>query len=322
VGHQNGFHLGPYQRPEIKRGYANGRRFGTRVVPTEDSEDLDCSRHHERGVDVNAVGEDVETLSSEGWYAADPITGFAFRLVRGRLNDSDDAKLLVAGFLIHGLAHENYLLEIYRKHGFENVAIYLADRAFADKVSTRIGDFGEIVAGRLLEAEEGFTRPVEKLRYKDNHNWPMRLTDVFCINRFAGQISGFVFCEVKAGTSPPVRELAVVDYKKLIVDSQSERPEILFFASEHLWAEGQYELYQQLDYAMYQNDPLPRATRMVLIFDDNAWREIVLQDLDDALNNGDVSILDDFICYLVTKDELRDFIEDTYKLAEQGAKDL
>ena len=70
----------------------------------------------------------------------------------------------------------------------------------------------------------------------------MKLTDVFCINQDAGQISGFVFCEVKTRTTPPPHDLAVVDYKKLIVDSQAEHPEILFFVSEHLWAEGQYEL--------------------------------------------------------------------------------
>ena len=144
----------------------------------------------------------------------------------------------------------------------------------------------------------------------------MRLTDVFCVSQNAGQIFGFVFCEVKTRTTPPADDLALGDYKKLIADSQSERPEIMFFALEHLWAEGNLEMYQRLEDAMYQTEPLPRANRLVLIFDDAAWRDTIFQELNNALNNGDVSSLDDFICYLITKDDLRVLIEDLYRLAE------
>lgn len=250
------------------------------------------------------------------WHTAIPQPGFEFRLFRGNLNDSNEAKRQLAGFLIHGLAHEGYLSDLFEKHGLHATAEYLKNRTFADKISTRIGDFGEIIAGRLLEAEEGLTRPVEKLRYKDSHNWSMKLTDIFCTSHNAGQISMFVLCEVKTGTTPPVRTLALDDYKKLLADSQADRPEIMFFTLEHLWAEGNLEMHQQLSEAMYRTQPLPKAKRLVLVFDDTAWRDEVFQELNDALKNGVVPPADDFICYLVTKAELRVLIEDLYALAE------
>ncbi len=40
-------------------------------------------------------------------------------------------------------------------------------RSFAQKIPTRIGDFGDIIAGRVLGAEGGFLQPIQKARYKE-----------------------------------------------------------------------------------------------------------------------------------------------------------
>ena len=196
-------------------------------------------------------------------------------------------------------------------------ADYLRDRAFADRVPTRIGDFGEIVAGRLLESEEGLSRPIEKLRYKDDHNWPMRLTDVFCIGRDSGRIVNFVFCEAKAGATSPSEDLAVVAYDRLAQDFDTERPEILFMTLEHLWAEGHYDEWEELCDAMRQREPVPRGMRLVLVFDDAAWNDKVILKLEEALQEDDATTCDDFKCYLITTDGLRPLIEASYGKAEK-----
>lgn len=249
------------------------------------------------------------------WYTAAPHTGYGFKMTRGTLSEDAGIEDVLGEFLKVGLAHVEYVEAMARKHGFEPTAAYLAERSFAARVSTRVGDFGEVIAGRLLEAEEGLVRPVEKARYKDDHNWSMRLTDVFCTREEAGQIVGFVFCEAKAGTTRPPGDLAVKAYHRLVVDSEEEKPEILFFTLEHLWLEGHYAEHEQLDDAMRRHDPVPRAMRMVLVFDADSWDDAVLDALKEARASGDVEELDDFMSYLLTRTELRPLIEASYEFA-------
>ncbi|GEM_PF-6800570 len=249
------------------------------------------------------------------WYTAEPYTGYSFRMTRGTLSERSGVEDTIGEFLKFGLAHVEYVEALIRKHGFQAAASYLAERSFAEKMATRVGDFGEVIAGRLLVAEEGLVRPVEKARYKDDHNWSMRLTDVFCVKEESGQIVGFVFCEAKAGTTSPPGDLAVKAYRKMIAESEEERPEILFFTLEHLWADGKYAEHELLDDAMRRREPVPHAMRMVLVFDANVWRDDILNKLEEARVSEDVGELDDFMSYVITRTELRLLIEAAYEFA-------
>lgn len=256
------------------------------------------------------------------WYTAQPQAGYGFTLTRGALEEQPGVEEILGGFLRFGLAHVEYLEAVARKHGFAAAAAYLAERSFAARVATRVGDFGEVVAGRLLEAEEGLLRPVEKLRYKDDHEWSMRLTDVFFTREESGQIVGFVFCEAKAGTTSPPADLAVSAYRRLLAESDIERPEIFFFCLERLWVEGQYGEHERLDDAMRRREPLPRAMRMVLLLDSEAWSDTVLEALENARASADVGELDDFLAYLITRADLRALIEAAYESAARvGGRD-
>lgn len=268
-------------------------------------------------VDFSPLVCGAQDAMTEGttWYTAQPHAGYGFQLTRGTLGEHALIVEILGEFLKFGLAHVEYVEDVVRKHGFEAAAAYLAERSFAERVSTRVGDFGEVIAGRLLEAEEGLVRPVEKARYKDDHNWSMRLTDVFCTREEAGEIAGFVFCEAKAGTTRPPGDLAVRAYRRLVVDSEEERPEILFFTLEHLLAQGKYAEHERLDDAMRRREPVPRAMRMVLVFDADSWDDAVLDGLEEARGSGDVGELDDFMSYLLTRAELRPLIEASYEFA-------
>lgn len=249
------------------------------------------------------------------WYTAEPHTGYSFKMTRGTLSEDSGVEDILGEFLKFGLAHVEYVEAVARKHGFEAAAAYLAERSFAERVSTRVGDFGEVIAGRLLEAQEGLVRPVEKARYKDDHNWSMRLTDVFCTREESGKVVGFVFCEAKAGTTSPPGDLAVKAYTKLIADAGEESPEILFFTLEHLWAERRHAEHERLDDAMRRREPVPRSMRMVLVFDADCWSDDILNALEEARASAEVGELQDFIGYLITRTDLRALIEASYKSA-------
>jgi hypothetical protein len=251
------------------------------------------------------------------WYAlSDSTPGpYSFTLRRGQLGNDPSVAETLGDFLKFGLAQVDYVEMMARKYGFQAAASYLGERAFAERQSTRIGDFGEIIAGRLLEAEEKLARPVEKARYKDDHNWPVRLTDVFGTKEEGGEITAFVFCEAKAGTTAPRSGLAVTAYSRLIKDMEDERPEVLFFTLERLWMERRFEEHERLDNAMRRRIPVPRVSRMIFVFDADAWRETALEDLEEARVAGEVAELEDFVAYLVTRSELKVLIESAYELA-------
>ena len=58
--------------------------------------------------------------------------------------------------------------------------------------------------------------------------------------------------------------------------------------------------------------PVPRALRLVLVFDEDSWRESVLNTLQDGLESEEVRLVDDFKCYLLTRGSLRNVITDAY----------
>lgn len=249
------------------------------------------------------------------WYTLASQAAYSFTLNRGTLSEVAGIEETLGEFLRFGLAHTDYVEAMNRKYGFEAAAAYLAERSFASRVATRVGDFGEVIAGRLLGAEEGLLRPLEKLRYKDDHEWSMRLTDVFCIREESGQIVEFVFCEAKAGTTRPPRDLALKAYARLIEDAEGERPEIFFFILERLWAEGRHADHERLDDAMRRREPVPRGARVVLVFDASAWTDEALDALEEARVSGDVGELKNFVGYLITRAELRSLIEASYEFA-------
>ena len=57
--------------------------------------------------------------------------------------------------------------------------------------------------------------------------------------------------------------------------------------------------------------------RLVLVFDDAAWSDEVILQLDEALKEDDATTFDDFRCYLITTGGLRPLIEASYRKAEK-----
>ena len=249
------------------------------------------------------------------WYSIEEDKSYGFELQRGVLASPPAVEKTIGGFLLRGLADVEQVKSILNGHGLSNAVRYF-EAHVATKVHVRIGDFGEVVAGHLLEDAEGVERLIEKLRHRESPNWPMKLTDVFCVDVDDDGIVGFLFGEAKAGTTRPPRTLGQDAYESVCKDIEDEEPQILFFTLDRLLYSGDHAKYIQLDEAMHKTPPVSRALRLVFVFDEHVWRDDILEALHDDLSSGELTLAEDFKFYVLTRDGLRDLITGAYAEAE------
>lgn len=245
------------------------------------------------------------------WYKVNKDANYRFELQRGVLGSSPEVEQTVGGFLLDGLANAEHLRAILHRVGLSAAAKHF-DAHVASKEHVRIGDFGEVVAGHLLEDEEKVVRLIEKLRHKESPDWPMKLTDVFAVTVENERIVGFLFGEAKAGTTTPNTTLGQEAYGRVQQDIEDEEPQILFFTLDRLLDTNAQESYLQLEDAMHRSPPVPRASRLIFVFDAKVWREEILETLQDDLDSGELGLEEDFKCYVLTREGLREVITGSY----------
>lgn len=250
------------------------------------------------------------------WYAINDDPRYVFELRRGTLSNSPESVGTFGSFLLNGLTDAHRLDSVLRRIGLTAAATRFA-AAMASKENIRIGDFGEIITGHLLEDVENVVRPIEKLRYRESSDWPMKLTDVFCVQMDGNRIVSFVFVEAKTGTTRPPTALGQGAYQQLYQDVADDEPAVLFFTLNRLSDAGDETAYSQLEAAMHEDDPLPRALRLALVFDEHSWHETVLSTLHESFDANDLVLADDFRCYVLTCEGLRQVITAGYAEAER-----
>ena len=250
-------------------------------------------------------------MAGASWYSLTKDEQYSFELLRGSMLLSQGLKNQIATALYEGLIEVGYVEGLLERLGQQAVAQYLAKRGFVGKLSKRVADFGEIVAGKLLGDEEGVKQPIHKLRYRDKATWSMRLTDVFTIVMVKDQIEALCFTSVRSGITSPNSDVAVSGYQQLVEDHKVEHPEILFFASEQLYREGLFAEVEQFDRVLSSRGDVQRRFRLVLVFDRKAWKEKALSQLNDHLS----AELPEFRAYLLVCDSMRELVEGCYQVA-------
>ena len=210
------------------------------------------------------------------WYTVEEDASYGFDLQRGFLADSPMIEEICRRIPAKWPCGRRLSFTIHWKRlGLNAAATYFAAHV-ARRENVRIGDFGEVITGHLLEEEEEkVTRPIEKLRYRESPVWPMKLTDVFCVQEENDRIIRFVFGEAKAGTTSPSTALGRDAYQQLSRDIQDAEPPILFFTLDRLHNSNNLLAYLRLQDAMHMTPPVPRALRLVFVFDKDCWRESV-----------------------------------------------
>ena len=256
------------------------------------------------------------TTTDSDWYELGDRDSEPFNLTRVSITGGSKTAETLGQFLLYGLTDTDHLGAIMARHGYLRVAEYIQERRVPSKLNIRVANFGEVVAGHLVENEEALTRPIEKLRYTFNHDWSPHLTDVFATLVEDNEITAFAYCEVKAGTTSPNSDVGSNGYKDLLKVWREKTPEILHFTSERLWEAQRYDDWERLDRAMYAGTPIPDLLRLVLVFDEVVSSDSVLEAVATAVEH-DAPPDDSFVCYLVTRADLRTLVEESFeKMAE------
>ena len=255
-------------------------------------------------------------MTKAGWYMLGDQASEPFTLSRVSITGGSAIAETLGRFLLNGLTDTQYLGSLMAHHGYARVAEYVQERRIPTKLNIRVANFGEVASGHLLEDEEELLRPIEKLRYTFNHEWSPHLTDVFSVLVEDDAITSFGYCEVKTGTTPPDSGVGAKGYKDLLKVWREKTPEILHFTAERLWEAHRFDDYDRLDRAMSSPTPIPQLLRLVLIFDEVAWADSVLEAVAAAIEQ-DAPPDDSFVCYLVTRADLRTLIDESFrKMAE------
>lgn len=249
------------------------------------------------------------------WYAFEDDDAYAFALKRGNFNDSEEVRAELSRMLAVALLDPKFVEHILASCGQEELGTYLTSRGVGLKLNTRVGDFGEVVAGDVLARSEGLATPIFKLRYRETVAWAMRLTDVFAVRHDDdGEIDAFCFTSAKAGVTRPARSVAVDGYQQLLEDQKDASPEILWFVRERLFDAGDYNACAKFDRVSGRRSSVTRLYRLVLVFDPDFWNEDALLDLSEALD----PVLQDFRTYIVLTSQLRSIVEHCYSSAVAG----
>ena len=257
-------------------------------------------------------------MTKAGWYELGDRASKPFTLTRVSITGGSETAETLGQFLLNGLTNTDHLGALMARHGYARVAQYVQERRVPTKLNIRVANFGEVTSGHLLEEEEDLLRPIEKLRYTFNHEWSPHLTDVFAVLVENDEITTFAYCEVKAGTTSPDSDVGAKGYKDLLKVWREKTPEILHFTAERLWEAQQIDEYDRLDRAMSSPTPVPQLLRLVLIFDEMARADSVLDSVAAAVEQ-DAPPDDSFVCYLVTRADLRTLVDDSFgKMAEHA----
>lgn len=188
-----------------------------------------------------------------------------------------------------------------------------------DRIETRIGNFGEILAARFLVEFEHFWFPIYKLRFREKKDWAIRLTDV-CVVRVDDVPRPLVcYGEVKTKSAGCNLELATEGHDSLAKDDALTDPEILRFICTLLYETGRQEEGQFLSGIRLGALQYDRRHDLFLVHHLLGWNEEVLdrleaRELDERLVDFSVRV------FLVA--ELRAVIDAAYALAWEGAREI
>lgn len=214
--------------------------------------------------------------------------------------------------LVEGLVNTEWVYRLLEQADLGKLLRYLRDRVTDRKLPTMIGDFGEILVAQLLAEMDEYVIPIPKLRFREKRNWPMRLTDVLAVKRDeGGRLAEVCLCEVKTRTRWRTDcELVGADgCKELEKEGTAQLPEIVSFVADKLVLLGDVELADALEELLLSANPfsIPRRFILALLFDERAWREVVLERLE-----GEPITSRDFSARIIRIANLRALIDASY----------
>lgn len=180
-----------------------------------------------------------------------------------------------------------------------------------DRVSTRVGNFGEVLAAYLLTTFEDFWLPIYKLRFREKRNWAMRLTDLCLVKKDSVDKPLVCYGEVKTRSARCDLKLGVKAYCGLVRDDALSNPEILNFVCHRLYDRNMYEEWKFLSRIRRDEVDYDRRHDLFLVHAAHSWDERILDNLRDCEPEG---LLDPSVKVVLIAD-LRQLIDEAYALS-------
>ena len=221
------------------------------------------------------------------------------------------------------LAHEvlrNYVeLRVLRDRakriGMAKLAAHIDALVLPHAVPTRIGDFGEILAGLGLRKLQRYTLPILKLRYKTGPNALLQLIDIVAFKFVDGANAAIVaVVEVKTSTTRPDADLGSEAVRQLRDDLEERLPLSLHFIDCRLIEAGHEWLAGKIEEVLAAEATARNVEeRVVLVVDAAHWDDALLERIQqDGLASEKLTAT----IYVIG--DLRDLIDKTYEAAAEA----
>lgn len=186
---------------------------------------------------------------------------------------------LLARLVVEAKSSRDFLREAHAVLAWDVVSTRLEA---AEQLAVRRGDFGEILAAGWLEEEKDLRVPVPKLRFQITPEQTQPGTDLLAMRLEGAEITALHFAECKLRTSVD-NQTGVAAYEQLQTHRAGNYGQILMFVLERLF-ERLSPLYGPfLEHLRVRGeDEDTDCFEIALVYDTAAWRETVVEELDDV----------------------------------------
>jgi len=204
-----------------------------------------------------------------------PDRAYAVADIGERFDRPPDLLACLADLMRRAKIDPVHLDRIVAALGWEAVQARLAP----GRQRVRRGEFGEALAGAILEELEGWSVPIVKLRYQIDPEQTQPGTDLLAVRVDGREIDDLLFAESKLRGD--VDNQAAVDaHAQLVEDRDKEFADILVFVMARL-LEQRSSLFEPLTAFLARRDSDAKGSYGIFVtFDEAAWREAVLDTLD------------------------------------------
>lgn len=187
------------------------------------------------------------------------------------------------------------------------------------KISTRIGNFGEILAANLLIEFEDFQLPIFKLRLREKLDWAIRLTDICLVKDHNKETPTICYGEAKTKSDKADLDIGIKGHTSISTEDALENIEVLSFICRWL-----YESEKTEEARFYSKIKLGKTTYnkrfdLFIIHNEATWKEDVLE----RLNNIEIdNRLTEFSVKVIHIYDLRALIDLSYEKCINAAEEL
>jgi hypothetical protein len=250
-------------------------------------------------------------LRLSDWLDGEPIEGFSFAGTRWTERPDLDAAELAEALgreVLDNYADRKWLERRLESLGYDRLAAHVRGTLLPPSGNTRIGDFGEIIAGFVVRRHFGFLIPVQRLRYKDSPSGTQRLIDVVAFKfRTPPELTPIAVSEVKTRTGK-VASIAT-DAAKQLADAVDDLALSLSYIDRRLTEHGKHALADRV-LALLDPQATYRLDKHIFVVTDvGTLHEDTLDRLEQA--DGDK----DLAASIVLIARLKDVITSSYDAA-------